>query len=392
MASQIEYDLMRGKTDSSRDFGITRMSSLFNLRESCEFDPFEQTPDDLFHVLFEGIVPYTLRLFFHSLLENSVIHKTDIPRMEREVRFFKYHCLDKARAPTRINFLGLIEEALPLRMKGYEIWTFLRILPLYSFSSSFHHLPQFEPISLLLQLVSVLTSRQFQKSEIILCRCLATIFIQSLRAHFPGFRFLPKFHYLMHIIDRIEYLGPPAKYWCMRFEAKHKKFKNIVKFSNYRNILCQIQLLHYIQLSWLSISRSFFPLTLTSFARSPDSFKPEFCAASCTGKDFGTVTRISWKGTEYIQDSVFDLHDNRGTFALIRSIFICKMHERSLWLRVELLHSIRFDQILNCQICTCSGTVITVAEKALTSPECLPYYGKIDSSSAVIHVPLYRKF
>ena len=62
-ASQIE---MEGKDSgkTSMETGITRLSSLFSLSACCNFQPFEQCPDDVMHVLFEGIVPYVIKKNF----------------------------------------------------------------------------------------------------------------------------------------------------------------------------------------------------------------------------------------------------------------------------------------------------------------------------------------
>ena len=51
---------------------------------------------------------------------------------------------------------------------------------------------------------------------------------------YPG-RMVPKYHFLVHFPDIIFRFGPPRSYWCMRFEAKNRFFKDVIH-GNFKNI------------------------------------------------------------------------------------------------------------------------------------------------------------
>ena len=52
-----------------------------------------------------------------------------------------------------------------------------------------------------------------------------------------GARILPKQHYLVHLPSQMMMFGPLIRTWCMRFEAKHAYFKDIVRrLKNFKNL------------------------------------------------------------------------------------------------------------------------------------------------------------
>lgn len=53
---------------------------------------------------------------------------------------------------------------------------------------------------------------------------------------FPANRLKPKHHFLLHYPRHILNFGPPIRYWCFRFEAKHRFFKEVARYSKqFRN-------------------------------------------------------------------------------------------------------------------------------------------------------------
>lgn len=48
---------------------------------------------------------------------------------------------------------------------------------------------------------------------------------------------IPKMHHLIHYPRMIGQMGPLTAYWCMRYEAKHKYFKQLQKkIDNFMNV------------------------------------------------------------------------------------------------------------------------------------------------------------
>lgn len=62
-----------------------------------------------------------------------------------------------------------------------------------------------------------------------------------------------KMHHLIHYPDMMRLLGPPIRYWCMRFESFHCVIKRraqfIGKFTNIcKSLACHVQRLHGLNL------------------------------------------------------------------------------------------------------------------------------------------------
>ena len=53
---------------------------------------------------------------------------------------------------------------------------------------------------------------------------------------FPTVNITPKMHYMIHIPHQILHLGPLVRHCCMRFEARHRYFKDLAPLQNFKNI------------------------------------------------------------------------------------------------------------------------------------------------------------
>lgn len=72
---------------------------------------------------------------------------------------------------------------------------------------------------------------------------------------FPSTRLQPKRHYLEHYLKLIQTFGPLVDVWTMRFEGKHKFFKNIVHF---KNVCLTLAVRHQRMMGFHLASPSFF--------------------------------------------------------------------------------------------------------------------------------------
>lgn len=54
---------------------------------------------------------------------------------------------------------------------------------------------------------------------------------------YPEKKLTPKHHFLVHYPTALVKCGPPCRYWCMRFEARHNFFKKVSRVTNcFKNI------------------------------------------------------------------------------------------------------------------------------------------------------------
>ena len=53
---------------------------------------------------------------------------------------------------------------------------------------------------------------------------------------FPTVNITPKMHYMVHLPNQIRQLGPLVRHCCLRFEARHRYFKDLAPQQNFKNI------------------------------------------------------------------------------------------------------------------------------------------------------------
>ncbi|XP_058637761.1 uncharacterized protein LOC131543945 [Onychostoma macrolepis] len=74
---------------------------------------------------------------------------------------------------------------------------------------------------------------------------------QRLQEVFPNLKLTPKHHYLEHYPALIEAFGPLVNVWTMRFEAKHRFFKRVVRFTgNFKNVLLSLSTKHQMMMAY----------------------------------------------------------------------------------------------------------------------------------------------
>ena len=75
---------------------------------------------------------------------------------------------------------------------------------------------------------------------------------------FTKFNLRPKHHYIVHYPDLIIKFGPLRHLWTLRYESKHRYFKNIVKHSkNYKNVSLMLGEKHQLLQTLLSSQGTF---------------------------------------------------------------------------------------------------------------------------------------
>ena len=60
--------------------------------------------------------------------------------------------------------------------------------------------------------------------------------LKNFKELLPTVNITPKMHYMIHIPHKILHLGPLVRHCCMRFEARHRYFKDLAPLQNFKNI------------------------------------------------------------------------------------------------------------------------------------------------------------
>lgn len=71
-----------------------------------------------------------------------------------------------------------------------------------------------------------------------------------LLAAFPQVKLIPKHHFLEHYPTLVKVFGPVIALWTMRFEGKHRYFKQIVRHKgNFKNVLFSLATKHQLMIA-----------------------------------------------------------------------------------------------------------------------------------------------
>ncbi len=389
--------LLYSKTQSSsaeysKETGINRYSALFQINDMCTFDPFLQSPHDLMHILFEGIIPHTLREFFTTSLSNRELSKTQLNSLQDLLNNFRFHALDRSDSPKYLKISSFTDTNAHINLTAASTWTFLRCFPIIASSLNLNSLSTWPVIEILLRLTSNLVSRKFTDKSIVICKSLAIQYVTLYKNLFPSSSFIPKMHYLLHIVDSIPHLGPPISYWTMRFEGKHKYFKSVTLHSNFRNILSDIAFNHSLQISFISSHKNLEEQpSYRNFSKQPHIIECSLCS---NNTNVGSISSYKSKFFTYYYNSILVLGCNPGIFpifGLIDKICMCSIHNTPLFsLKVYLTES--FEKCYNSFICLPiqhDSFVITLESLSYIEP--LAFY-KFSESCPKIIIPIKRNF
>lgn len=69
-----------------------------------------------------------------------------------------------------------------------------------------------------------------------------------LKELYPHQKLIPKHHFMIHYPRIMRKIGPMFHFWSMRFEAKHRFFKNTIK--NFKNITKSLALKHQMAIAY----------------------------------------------------------------------------------------------------------------------------------------------
>lgn len=123
------------------------------------------------------------------------------------------------------------------KMSARQMMTFTHFLPLMIG----HFIPKNDEVWAfflgLLKIIDIIMSFKISKSEIILLRLLIKEHNEQFTRLFKD-TLKPKFHLLVHYPTVIEHSGPPRKFWCFRYESKHKEFKIYAHAITSRKNIC----------------------------------------------------------------------------------------------------------------------------------------------------------
>lgn len=206
---------------------------------------------DVMHDLLEGACSYDMRNICNSLIADKNI-KLTLHELNTRLQSVNYGYHDMSSRPP--VFTSLDNELLPLQ--AAEVWCMLRYLPFAVGPQVPADNKNWLVFLSLRKLMDIVMSPTILCGEVDLLRVLISEYMEKRQEVF-GDTLKPKHHHLIHYPRIIEHFGPIVRYWCMRFEQKHQRYKRLMHIvSNFKNVPKTIASRHQLD----------FALTLASWA------------------------------------------------------------------------------------------------------------------------------
>ena len=209
----------------STSFGINRISKL---EEVPGFSVISGLPHDLMHDLFEGVVPYELKLLIKHCVSNKYY---TIKQLNNRMARFDF----PSDRPSDID-PELIAKDKKIRQSASQMMCLCHEFPMLVgdlIPESDNHWLAF---LVLLKICAISLSPTCTPDTVAYLRVLIEEKLCLFKQLYSDEKFIPKQHYLVHYPSQIENLGPLINSWTMRHESKLSFVKCVSIRSNYKNV------------------------------------------------------------------------------------------------------------------------------------------------------------
>lgn len=218
----------------SRSYGVNARSPLLDIEG---FDLTKCLVQDTMHVIAEGVLEVSLRNFLKYCVDRNFV---TIDELNRRINFFNYGHMSRDK-PSGISHDHLREG---LKQTASQMVCLGHIVPFLirdklkgddgdDDQQAIDHLLCHVK---LLQIINICNAFEISRDEAALLRLQIDTFIHQYVDLYPN-TLVPKFHFLVHIVNQILSFGPPRTHNCMRFEAAHAWFRSTVPVvRNFKNM------------------------------------------------------------------------------------------------------------------------------------------------------------
>ena len=209
----------------STTFGINRLSKL---EEVPSFSVIQGLPHDIMHDLFEGVVPYELKLLLCHCVHAKYF---TVRKLNETIKEYDFGC--NIPVPIDPKVLGSNSK---IRQSASQMMTLSRELPLLIADTIPHDDQNWHSFLVLLKICSIAVSPLCTHDTIAYLRVLIEEKLYLFQQLYPEESMIPKLHYMIHYPSQIERLGPLIQSWNMRQESKLGFVKRVSRRGNYKNV------------------------------------------------------------------------------------------------------------------------------------------------------------
>jgi len=174
------------------------------------------------HDLLEGVCKYDIGLMLNRMIF-SLMYFT-LKTLNDRIESFNYGSIDIRSRPPLISDDSLKPNGT-LKMSASEMSCFMRYLSLMIGDLIPRDLKIWQLYTILRQTADIVFSKTIKLKDINLLKVLISehheLYMQAFNTHLK-----PKHHHMIYYPMVIQKSGPLSMMWSMRFEAKHKQFKD----------------------------------------------------------------------------------------------------------------------------------------------------------------------
>ena len=230
---------LHGQHCKDTTFGVRTTSLLSDLQY---FHVTDNYAVDIMHDILEGVGQFELKLLFEYLSANNILSQTDICN---RIYSFNYGFLERKNRPTRIN---MEQNGNSIGLNAIQTFCLIRNVPLIFGDVVSEGDDHWRLLLLLLQIINIIFSPVITYGMTIFLKHLIIEHHNLFKEVYPHRRLIPKHHFMIHYPRAIRKIGPIIHVWTMRFEAKHRFFKNTIK--NFKNLTKSLAKKHQMAVAY----------------------------------------------------------------------------------------------------------------------------------------------
>nr|XP_040046980.1 uncharacterized protein LOC120827889 [Gasterosteus aculeatus aculeatus] len=325
-------DIEKANTEYLRNslkttFGINRRSKLI---EFPGFNLIEQTPQDLMHIILEGIAPLEIKCVLKQLV---LLGQLDLDVLNTALTGFPYSPLDVRDKPSPIAYSTLASTDNKLKQSSGQMIVLLKILPFLIDTAK--DTEYYKIILELIEIVKILFAPVIGLQTISKLKRLIEQHLKHMKSLFPDNNIIPKMHYLIHAPSQIKLLGPMVRHMCMRFESKHCFFKQWASKLNFRNVCKSLIRHNQMYECCQNVSHSEQPIFVNECGFGPTSeirnmsYLKEKTRAFLGTDDIDNAVSVKWinlNGNKYIREKTLLVtavnSNDLPEFGLVSNIYV----------------------------------------------------------------------
>ena len=236
----------------STTFGINRLSVL---EEVPGFSVVTGLPHDIMHDLFEGVVPYELKLLIiHCVCSRYFTIET----LNERINAYDF----VSNKPAQIDARIVSNPSINIRQSASQMIHLSREFPMLVADLIPQNDEKWYAFLVLLKICAIALSPVCSYDTISFLRVLIEEKLNLFRKLYPQSSMIPKQQYMVHYPSQISRLGPLIQSWNMRQEAKLSFIKRVSRRSNYKNVCLTVAKKHQFWLCYQMLSSNLLVPTL----------------------------------------------------------------------------------------------------------------------------------